>query len=364
MPTDKAVSEMKIAYSAMADKLSIADLKESSKAEPGSMNFVPRPFPIINTNVIMVNDADHTVATRGGDNFTITPLFVGSSVTGWQDTVDYIKKNGPFTLASAMAASGAAANASAGYVGTGITMNPLVSSVMSLLNIRLGLWVGNPRFQKAGTIRSIPTFLNPGLVAGIFGQAHHRKSKFIELTDGGHFENLGLYELVRRKLGLILVVDGEADPTISLQALVSAARRLEQDFKASLTFFQGLGPERLIMYPSPGYPAGVRYAQSPFIVGRLTYDDGTEGTLIHVKATVIKEMDFMTSGYLASNPDFPHQSTVDQFFNPDQFDAYRYLGYESGLQAIEKLQLVKTISDPKSIIAQYCANKTPPRCDA
>lgn len=363
MPTDKAVSNMKVAYSAMADKLSIADLKDSSKVLPGTPSFVPRPFPIINSNVIMINDADHMVATRGGDNFTITPLFIGSSVTGWQDTANYINKNGPFTLASAMAASGAAANASAGYIGTGITMNPLVSSVMSLLNIRLGLWVGNPLYQKAGTIRSIPTFLNPGLVAGILGQAHDRKSKFIELTDGGHFENLGLYELVRRKLGLILIVDGEADPTISLQALVSATRRVEQDFHASLTFFPGLGPERLIMYPSAGYPAGVRYAKSPFIVGELIYDDGTEGTLILVKATVIKEMDFTTSGYLASNPDFPHQSTVDQFFNPDQFDAYRYLGYESGLQAVEKLQLVKTISDPKSIITQYCAATMTSHCD-
>lgn len=362
MPPQTAVANMQVVYSAIADKLSIADLKETTKSEVGRV--VARPFPILNTNAIMINDKDHTVATRGGDNFTITPLFVGSSVTGWQDTSEYIKKNGPFTLASATAASGAAANASAGYIGSGITMNPLVSSVMSLLNIRLGLWVGNPLYRKERSIRSIPTFLNPGLVSGIFGRAHHRKSRFIELTDGGHFENLGLYELVRRRLGLILIVDGEADPTISLQALVSATRRIEQDFKASLTFFEGLGPERLIMYPSPGYPAGVRYAESPFVVGKLTYDDGSEGTLVLVKATVIKEMDFTTSGYLASNPDFPHQSTVDQFFSPDQFDAYRYLGYESGLQAIQKLQLVQTISNPKSIIAQYCASRVMPHDDA
>src|SRR4029077_8270690 len=140
--------------------------------------------------------------------------------------------------------------------------------------------------------------------------------------------NLALYELVRRKLEVILIVDGEADPTISLQSLVSATRRIEQDFGASLTFFSGLGPERLVMYPSQGYPAGVRYAQAPFLVGQLTYSDETKGTLIYVKATLIKEMDFTTSGYLASNPEFPHQSTVDQFFDPDQFDAYRYLGYE------------------------------------
>jgi hypothetical protein len=84
----------------------------------------------------------------------------------------------------------------------------------------------------------------------------------IELTDGGHFENLGLYELVRRKLPIIVIVDGEADPSISLASLVSATRRIEQDFGATLTFDDtfGKGPERLMMYQQKGYPAGFRYA--------------------------------------------------------------------------------------------------------
>jgi hypothetical protein len=88
-------------------------------------------------------------------------------------------------------------------------------------------------------------------------------------------------------------------------------------------------------------------------VGELTYRDGTKGTLIYMKATLIKEMDFTTSGYLASNPEFPHQSTVDQFFDPDQFDAYRYLGYEIGCQAISDLKLAATIGQPAAIVEQY-----------
>jgi hypothetical protein len=46
-----------------------------------------------------------------------------------------------------------------------------------------------------------------GIYAGF--SKHRRDSKFLELTDGGHFENLGLYELVRRKLEVILIIDGE-----------------------------------------------------------------------------------------------------------------------------------------------------------
>jgi hypothetical protein len=353
MPADAAVTAMRSNFSPVADNLSIADLRDSLQGDPSNPEFVPRPYPLINANAILLNDLDQKVAARGGDNFVISPFFVGSKTTGWQDTREYIDRNGPLTLASAVAASGAAASASAGYIGTGITMNPLVSAVMSLLNVRLGLWVGNPFHRQPRRIRSIPTFLNPGLVAGVLGAAHKHDSSFLELTDGGHFENLALYELVRRKLQVILIVDGEADPTISLRSLVSATRRLEQDFGASLVFFSGLGPERLMMYPSQGYPAGVRFAQSPFLVGELTYRDGTKGTLIYMKATLIKEMDFTTSGYLASNPEFPHQSTVDQFFDPDQFDAYRYLGYEIGCQAISDLKLATTIGQPAAIVEQY-----------
>jgi hypothetical protein len=159
------------------------------------------------------------------------------------------------------------------------------------------------------------------------------------LTDGGHFENLGLYELVRRRLPIILIVDGEADPNISLSSLVSAARRIEQDFGATLTFLDGHGPEGVMMEAAKGYPAGVRYAESPFMLARLNYPEEEPGILIYLKSTLIKKMDFTTAGYLATNPTFPHESTVDQFFNADQFDAYRYLGYAAATTMIQSLDL-------------------------
>ena len=351
MPTDGSVLSGKSDYSPVADNLTISELRRDLK----SATVAPVPYPLINTNVIMVNDEDQKVAMRGGDNFVISPLFVGSSVTGWQDTVAYLGSNGPLTLASSVAASGAAATASAGAVGTGITMNPLIASVMALLNIRLGLWVSNPSRRWPVPFSAIPTFLHPGLISGIFSMRHSRRSRFIELTDGGHFENLGLYELVRRKLPIIVIVDGEADPSISLSSFVSVTRRIEQDFKATLTFNTeaGKGPERLIMYKQKGYPAGLQYAQSPFLVARLNYNDGSSGTLVYIKSTLIKGMDFTTAGYLAANPTFPHQSTVDQFFDQDQFDAYRYLGYDTASQVIEKLDLVETLGSADAIWTTY-----------
>jgi hypothetical protein len=334
MPSDASVAAMTAQFSPVADSLPVPALAPLSASG--------LPYPIINANAILINDPHRKYASRGGDNFIISPLFVGSTATGWQPTDDYIAKNGPLTLPSSMAASGAAASASAGYIGTGITMNRLVSAVMSLLNIRLGLWVGNPFHKQRRRVLRIPTFLNPGLVSGIFQHSHTHRNKYIELTDGGHFENLALYELVRRRLKVILIVDAEADPKISLASLVSATRRIEEDFGATLEFENGMGPAQLMMYPPErGYPADVRYATAPFMFGKLTYrhDVEKEGVLIYIKSTLIEQMDFTTAGYLASNPDFPHQSTVDQFFDPAQFDAYRCLGFESANAAIAALKL-------------------------
>jgi hypothetical protein len=353
MPKDSAVEKMQSDFSPVADSLSVGALRRYFEARKPGDRWRARPYPLINTNVILIADDNQKVASRGGDNFVISPFVVGSSSTGWQDTLEYIECNGPLTLASAMAASGAAANASAGSLGTGITTNPFVSAVMTLLNMRLGLWVSNPSRPGWRRARSIPTFLMTGIYSAFY--KHRHDSKFLELTDGGHFENLGLYELVRRKLQIVLIIDGEEDPSISLSSLVSATRRVEQDFGARIDFPSGeAGPERLVMYPSAsGYPAGVKYAKAPFLVGTIAYNDGSHGVLIYVKATIIREMDFTTAGYLANNPAFPHQTTVDQFFDPDQFDAYRFLGYESGLQMIRELDLQKSIRDCGAVASKY-----------
>ena len=360
MPTDASVTRMQATWSPVADDLSVSDLRKYFEPPPANANWRPRPYPLINTNAILINDDNQKYASRGGDNFVISPLYIGSTATKWQDTLEYIDRNGPFTLASAMAASGAAANASSGYIGTGITMNPLVSAVMSLLNIRLGLYSGNPFHRAARKVRTIPTFLMAGFFPGLVGAMHRSDSSFLELTDGGHFENLGLYELVRRKLELILIVDGEEDPNISLASLVSAAQRIEQDFGARIEMVLGRGPERLVMYPGGNdnrvYPLDAHYAKAPYLVGEVIYSDGSRGTLIYIKATFVREVDFSVAGYRAGNQAFPHQTTADQFFDPAQFDAYRYLGYESAKRMITNLELATRIAIPASIVERYRTN--------
>ncbi|MDM9628510.1 hypothetical protein QTL95_21670 [Rhizobium sp. S152] len=339
----------------VAGKTTIADSLSVTEMWDGPSDLGRRPYHIINTHVILNNDEVAKISVRGGDNFCISGAFVGSQATGWMRTESYVERHGSLSVASAMAASGAAANAHAGYIGTGLTRTSLISAVMSFFNLRLGLWVGNP---NAGESRSFwrqrsATYLRPGLASGIFGKGYNRGSRFLELSDGGHFENLGLYELVRRKVSLAMVVDAEQDETISLSSLVSAVSRVKEDFGVVIHFEDSIGPALLIGQESRQYPAGVKIAKSPFIVGEIRYPDKKVGVIVYIKATMMAGLDFATDGYRASNPAFPHQSTIDQFFEPTQFEAYRDLGRKSAKDAIDALKLTENFALPGNIFPRY-----------
>jgi hypothetical protein len=352
MPMANVVEVGTARRSDVADNLSVADVLRNS-TERGD-----RPYHLINAHAILVNDDNTKVALRGGDNFVISSAVVGSSATGWMRTKDYVRHHGAMTLSSAMAVSGAAANANAGYTGTGLTRDRFVSAVMSLLNIRLGLWVGNPRATaKSAALPSlkakVATYFRPVLTSGILGFGHHRDATFVELSDGGHFENLGLYELVRRRLDLILVVDAEQDSTITLSALVSSTNRIKEDFGVIIRFLDYKGPEVLLGKDSDRYPSGVRIAKSPFVAAEIVYPDGRCGALIYIKSTMLSDLEFATKGYKANNPDFPHQTTVDQFFDPDQFEAYRDLGKKSCALMIKDLDLASNFESTSQLLKHY-----------
>jgi len=373
LPMTDAISKGSAQESDAADNFSVVDLAG------GGNGPADRPYHLINAHAILVNDEDPKVALRGGDNFLVSSAFVGSATTGWMRTTQYVQLHGALTLASAMAVSGAAANANAGYIGTGVTRDRFVSAVMSILNIRLGLWVGNPKVTaksvaSAATEDSrtrkplrtkVATYFRPVLTAGIFGFGHHRDAPFLELSDGGHFENLGLYELIRRRLDLILVVDAEQDGNMSLAALVSSTNRIKEDFGVSVGFLDSRGPEVLLGKDSDRYPSGARLAKSPFVAAEIRYPALPEipgkrpaqstkrGLLIYIKSTMVAGLAFATDGYKAANPDFPHQTTADQFFDPDQFEAYRDLGKKSCAAMLEALGLDANVTSAVKLLERY-----------
>jgi hypothetical protein len=319
----------------------------------------PGPYHIINANVVLVASQHPRYRGRGGDNYILSPLFCGSRATGWRQT-DSSPENG-FTLATAMAISGAAINPNAGPGGAGITRQPLLSVLMGLLNLRLGYWCSNPNPNPkpsagfSSTVarlfarKSTPNMISPGLFES-FGRSNlNEHEPYVLLTDGGHFENLGLYELVRRRLKLIVVCDATADEDFKFVDLANAIEKVRADFGAIIHVHSGdldpLVPRR----PSgaspddPTPPLAQRgYLMAPITYARrdaASYGDGADrGVLIYLKATFFKELYADLHGYRRAHEDFPDQSTGNQFFDEKQFESYRELGFQTTWLMLQNLR--------------------------
>jgi hypothetical protein len=292
-----------------------------------------RPYHIVNANVVLVDSPIRLYRIRGGDSFVFSPLFCGSNSTGWAPTGSFMGDG--MTLATAMAISGAAANPNTGVGGRGLTRNPFVSLLMALMNFRLGYWASHPNPILHPTSR--PNHFYPGLfeVDGMFGHGFREDRRFLQLSDGGHFENLALYELIRRRVKLIVLCDGAADPEFSFSDLQVAMRRVEADFGARIVFDDGNKPDVLVPRHDAGFPKGVKLADRGYIAGTITYADKSEGSLVYLKTTMVKCLSIEVRGYKGANPDFPDQSTADQFFDEEQFEAYRELGYTIAGQLLD-----------------------------
>lgn len=289
------------------------------------------PYHLINTNIVLIDSDSAKFRGRGGDSFLLSPLFCGSDATGWVDTRDFLHND--MTLPTAMAISGAAANPHSGVSGRGPSRDRLVSFLMSFLGVRLGYWAKNPAADIVRRVMvryGMPNYLYPGIVQGLFGHRLNAKAAYIELTDGGHFENLGLYELARRKVEVIIIADAAADPDFDMSDLANAIERIRVDFGYYVEFDQdsyALGK----LLPGTGgddvYARKYQLAQQGFAVARIRYDSNHSGRIIYLKTTLIAGLPEDLYGYKAAHADFPHQPTADQFFDEVQLDVYRELGY-------------------------------------
>jgi hypothetical protein len=291
-----------------------------------------RPYHLVNANVVLIDSPKTKYKGRGGDSFILSPLYCGSEATGWCESKHFMKRNDPgMTLATAMAVSGAAANPNTGVAGAGFGRNRIVATLMSLLNLRLGHWAPNPDPSKAWWLP--PNFVFPGITAGLLGGRLKEDSGVVDLTDGGHFDNLGLYELVRRKLAVIIVSDGSRDPNNYCTDLAIAVERIKVDFGATVDFPDvefDLNALRLTSEVGEQ-----KFAKRGYAVGSIAYDDGSKGVLLYIKSALTSGLPSELYGYRSLHPDFPDEPTSNQFFTEMQFEAYRELGYYLAWQLLK-----------------------------
>ena len=104
-----------------------------------------------------------------------------------------------------MAISGAATSP---LMGLGTVRH--LSFWMALLNVRLGYWVRkpSPQVSKWGDVPGLRFLLRE-----MIGRVDERE-RYLDVTDGGHVGNLGVYELLRRRCKFIVAIDGQHDPSI------------------------------------------------------------------------------------------------------------------------------------------------------
>jgi hypothetical protein len=142
----------------------------------------------------------------------------------------------------------------------------------------------------------------------------------VYLSDGGHFENLGIYELVRRRCRFIIACDAGQDGAVTFGDLGNAIEKCRADF--------GVDIEIDLDQVRPA--GGTRFSGSHCAIGTIGYDrqnpNEPAGTLLYLKSTLTGDEPADVLRYGSLNPLFPHQSTADQCFDESQFESYRALG--------------------------------------
>lgn len=283
------------------------DLKMSELNGPTST----APYHIINTTLNLQGSTNPQLRSRRSIPFILTKRFCGSDFTGYCPTTAVEDADKHFNFAAAVAISAAAVSPNMG-VGT---INRL-RFLLTLLNLRLNYWLPNPcKFNQKDSkynFRFRPPGL-PYLIREAFGFTSER-TPYINCSDGGHLENLGVYELLKRQCKTIICIDAEADPTIAFAGLITLQRYAAIDF--GITIKLNVSSIR----PANGL------SPSNFAEGTIEYSNGEIGRLLYLKLAFTGQEQEYLHYYRHANPHYPHEATSDQYFEETQFEVYRALG--------------------------------------
>ncbi len=323
------------------------------------------PYHLINTALNVPGSNFANRRGRNADFFVFSRLFIGSEATGYVDTGTAEEITDGLNIGTAMAISGAAAAPNMGIA----LMRPL-SATIAVLNVRLGRWLRHPADIARIKTRSRPllwwfgkpgpghllleAFFKSGTTVSDGAIAAGKRAGFVFLTDGGHIENLGVYELLRRRCRIIVAVDGEADPDMTSSSLVQLQRFARIDLGTIITMdWQPIADGTIATSgaiknkkrdPKPGPHVALGHIDYPPAAG---LDEREMGVLIYIKASLSGDENDYVTAYKAGHPTFPHETTMEQLFSEEQFECYRALGEHIGRRMISGMDKV-SVSGPKS----------------
>jgi hypothetical protein len=276
------------------------------------------PFHIINTALNLVAGRELAWRDRKAESFILTPVYSGSESTGYARM--RVETAPRLTLGRAVAISGAAVDPNMNY-----HQSPSLTALMTVFNARLGWWIQNP--ARPGWCGGGPSH-NDLLYSELFGRTDDL-GDYVHLSDGGHFENLGIYELVRRRCRYIIAVEAPSDRGAATDSLANMIRLCRIDFGVRIDLdtapLEATGPHGLSRWHCA--------------IGTIHYEDVDHGELpgilVYVRASMTGDEPADLREYADKNPGFPFQSTADQFFDEAQFESYRALGYHAATHVFQ-----------------------------
>ncbi|MBI3450181.1 MAG: patatin-like phospholipase family protein [Acidobacteria bacterium] len=348
---DSAVGEVVLRDDRMMNLVELHD-NPGEETRSGSAG----PYHLIVCALNLAGSNDLTRRTRKSDHFLFSKYYCGSTTTGYVQTKEY--RDGRTDLARAMTISGAAASPAMGYY-----TNTAAAFLMTVLNARLGQWMTNPgkytgaheeedpeppaetklnffatkmrqiqkshaallEFERAWEIVFWPKWLFHEMMAQTDAER-----EMVHLSDGGHTgDNVGIYPLLQRRCDIIIASDAGCDPGYAMAELSAAIQMINIDENIKVT----IDPNEIRPKGDP------KLSTSHIAIGKIDYPQCTSspesgdpdlvaktGYLIYLKTSVTGDEAVTVRSYRDANPAFPHQTTADQFFDDDQFEAYRALG--------------------------------------
>jgi len=287
------------------------------------------PLHIINCCLQSPKSDDLISAHRASQNFAVSRWYCGSSVIGYYSTYKWYRKTGRFgfdfddglvsygkkyyKLSDLITISGAALDTHPKRQSAGINALTIAT------NAGLGMWMSNPSLPHKMKQRS-PAGFFMNFIAML--DAHSDKSSWMRLSDGGHFENLGIYELISRKLNLIAIVDAAHDPVYKFSDLAVAAQRCWEDFGAKIE----------IAGVSNSNPSVAKDCY----LGKVLYSDGSVGKIIYFKLAIAQSHSLWLRLRSSVDKKFPQEPTTTQFVDRDFLSSYFELGYQTAMCGLKK----------------------------
>ena len=332
-PADPSVAEM--AYSVSQEK----------GQPPHRSERVP-PMHVFNVTLNLAATRKLEWQQRQAESMTLSPLHGGSAHTGYRrmtsrDSRAAYGGDEGVSLGTAMAISGAFVSPSMGSYNFALS-----GFLLALFNARVGRWLGNPGAPGSGDWvgpehrrankdapwqRAAPPDRVGPILKEMFGETDD-SSEYVYLSDGGHFENLALYEMVLRRNRFILVSDAGGDPDYTFGDLGNAIRKIRIDLGVPITFDHGVeihgrentgtmqrGHDRGAYWAT----ARIKYSEVDMPYGQSNPDD-YDGVLVYVKPVTYLREDRDVVDYANQHPAFPHEA--NQSFSEAQFESYRALG--------------------------------------